>query len=369
MKEFFPLRPDAFGLDISDSSVKLCRLSRRNKGYAVSSFGEFPLQEGIVSQGEVKQEDALSRALADAAAHVKGLPLDTPYAAVSLPEGKVFMQVVQLPAIKEEEVEQAIRFQAENFIPYPLDTVVLDFQIISSRNVPLDHVDVLVVSAPRSLVDSYFTSIQQAKLIPFVFETESLAASRALITHGVSPVPTLILDLGFLRTNFIVHAGASIRFSVVLSFSGARCTEEIAKTLSVDKSKAEALKKEHGMFAHGAPQAKETAKALMPLVSDLVSQLKNYIAYYNSHSFHEHGPASNSEIQRVLLCGGASVMKGLGEFLSKELQLPVEQGDPWVNIFSHPIDELPPFSFDESLKYATVLGLALRGVEKNQRGV
>ncbi|MBI2573990.1 MAG: type IV pilus assembly protein PilM [Candidatus Wildermuthbacteria bacterium] len=370
MKEFFPLHPDAFGLDVSDNSLKLCRLSRRKKGYSLASFVEVPLKEGVVEQGEVKEEEALSRAIAQALKHSKGAPLDTSYAVASLPEGKAFMQVIQLPAMKEEEVEQAIRFQAENFIPYPLETVVLDFQIISLPKASLDHLDVLVVSVPRSIAESYLAAMQKAKLVPLAFETESLAVSRAMIAHGVSPLATLMLDFGYLRTNFIVHAGLSVRFSVALPFSGARCTDEIAKALSVDRSKAETLKREHGIAnTDGTPQGKETAKALMPLLSDFVSQLNNYISYYNSHPFHEHGQAGKTAIQRVLLCGGGSLLKGLAEFLSKELQLPIEQGNPWVNILPDPVDELPALSFHESVKYATALGLALRGVEKNTHGI
>lgn len=95
----------------------------------------------------------------------------------------------------------------------------------------------------------------------------------------------------------------------------------------------------------------------------LVDQIKKYLDYYYTHIFHEHLHGSKRTIKKVLLCGGGSSLKGLSEFFSCELSLPIEFADPWINIVSGEKNESAGLSPKESLKYVTAIGLALRGIQ------
>ena len=97
----------------------------------------------------------------------------------------------------------------------------------------------------------------------------------------------------------------------------------------------------------------------------LVEQIKKYLDYYYTHIFHEHLPGNKRTIKKVFLCGGGASLKGLDDFFSCELILPIEFADPWVNVLSAEKRENAGLSSKESLKYATAVGLAIRGV-KNQ---
>ena len=148
--DFLTLYPEAFGLDVSDRSFKIAKLKKTRNGYQLSSFGEFPLPEGLIAQGEIQNEDEVARLLKEA---VRSLKLQTPFVVSSLPEEKAFLQVLQLPKMKEAEVKQAVLFEAENYIPYSIDTVYLDSMYVPPLKNSLDHMDVLLAALPKSVVD------------------------------------------------------------------------------------------------------------------------------------------------------------------------------------------------------------------------
>ncbi|MDP2664491.1 MAG: pilus assembly protein PilM, partial [bacterium] len=105
--DFLTLHPEAFGLDLSDLSLKVASLKKTAKGLKLESFGEFPIPEGLVSQGEIQNEEELSRLIGQA---VRSLKLQTSFVVASLPEEKAFLQVIQLPQMKQEEIKGAVAF-------------------------------------------------------------------------------------------------------------------------------------------------------------------------------------------------------------------------------------------------------------------
>ena len=123
MFDSFIIKPTAFGLDISDSSLKIIQLKKRGKSFALASFGETKMEPGIIEQGDIKNEKALSENIRKAVKEACGERIRTKRAIISLPEEKAFLQVIQLPLMKEEEAQQAIYFEAENYIPLPVEKV------------------------------------------------------------------------------------------------------------------------------------------------------------------------------------------------------------------------------------------------------
>jgi len=381
---FLSLNQEAFGLDISDLSFKIAKLKKRGRGFKLASLGEFSLEPEIISQGEIKNEKALTKAIKDSLGKVEGERLKTKNVVVSLPEEKAFLQVIQMPLMAEEELRSAVKFEAENYIPMPIEKVYLDFQIIKPVVGSLDHLDVLIAALPRKTVDPYFSALQKAGLKPVVFEIESQATARALIEKGRTPHRILIIDLGATRTRFIVFAGFSIRFTSSIPVCGDVFDKAIAKGLKVSAEEAERLKVEYGIakfeqknkdFNDGKnSKGEKVFEILVPPLTDLLEQIKKCLSYYHSHHGHEHLPKNEKKVGKILLCGGGGNLKGICDFLSQELGMPVEFGNPWINVSfsssepslaSRRPSSIPPknlkMSSKESLKYTTVLGLALRG--------
>lgn len=320
---FLDLKYDAFGLDINDLSIKIVKLSKRGKNFSVVSFGKTKIKPGIVVSGIIKDEKVLAESIKTACKNVKGKKLNTKYVVASLPEEESFLQVIQMPKMSGKELRSAVPFEAENYIPLPIDDVYLDFQKIF--NSP-DHIDVLAVATPKKIVDSYVSCLKMAGLIPVALEVESQSILASVIKNEKSEHPLAIIDVGEDAISIIVFCGCSIRLTHSSPISLAQ--------ISSLTSKKSAEKK---------------------VVDEFVSQIKKYIEFYQEHPCQEHISAK-SGIQKVILCGGGSLLKGLPKFLTKKLGIQTELADPFVNM---PQKKL---SAQDFLPFTTALGLAIKGI-------
>ncbi|MDI6591778.1 MAG: type IV pilus assembly protein PilM [Patescibacteria group bacterium] len=365
MLEFLSLKPEAFGLDISDLSLKIIKLKKKGDKLALASFLEEKIKPGIIKNGEIKDQKALVKIIREAINKVRGEKLKTKYVIASLPEEKAFLEVIQLPKMPVEDLKSAVIYEAENYIPLPIEEVYLDSQIVPPLVNRLDHFDVLIAALPRETVDPYLSCLKEAKLIPKALEIESLAIARALIKNEVSPFSVLLIDIGATRTSFIIFSGYSLRFTSSIPISSQELSQAISKTLKVDLKKAEKLKIKYGLQIDAKEEGREIFEALIPIITDLIEQIKRHLIYYQTHAKHEHLPPDGREVKKILLCGGGANLQGLAGFLSLELKIPVELGNPWINILPESLKEVPQLPFKESLRYTTALGLALRGIKND----
>jgi type IV pilus assembly protein PilM len=376
MQEFLSLESDAFGLDISDLSLKIVKLKKRGKFFKLVSFGEEKIKPGIIKGGEIKDEKELAEIIKSALKKVKGKRIKTNYVIASLPEEKAFLQVIQMPTMSEEDLKSAVIYEAENYIPLPIEEVYLDSQIVLPLQNHLNHLDVLIAALPKTTVEPYLSSLKLAGLEPLAFEIESQAIARALIKEETTTSPVLLIDLGATRTSFIIFSGHALRFTSSIPVSSKAFTEIIAKNLKIDAEKAEKLKIKYGLEEKIKLKVKyekteikrergKIFEALVPALVDLVQQIKRHLDYYQTHSTHEHLPPEAKGVSKILLCGGGANLKGLPELLSLELKLPVEISNPWINIPAKNQTGALAMPFEKSLEYATAIGLALRAVKEN----
>jgi type IV pilus assembly protein PilM len=364
MLEVLTLKPEAFGLDISDLSLKILKLRKKRGLFSLASFGEEKIPQGLIVEGEIKDEESVAKIIKEALTKLRGEKIKTKYVVASLPEEKAFLQVIQLPKMAEEELKGAVLFEAENYIPLPIDDVYIDFQIVPPFYNHLDHFDVLIAALPKKVIDSYVSVLKKSGLQPRVLEIESLSIGRALVKNEVSPFPTLLIDLGATKTSFIIFSGFSVRLTSSIPVSSQKFTEAIAKSLRINEEKAEELKVKYGLVGKENKEGLEIFEALIPSFTDLLEQIKSHLYYYQSHSQHEHlGPEAKG-VSKILLSGGGANLKGLSTLLAAELKIPVEIGNPWVNILPESLKEIPQLPFDQSLSYTTALGLALRGIKE-----
>ncbi|MFH1423361.1 MAG: type IV pilus assembly protein PilM [Candidatus Nealsonbacteria bacterium] len=351
MLDFLTLRPKAFGLDISDSSLKIVQLKKNGQFFRLASFGETKINPGIVEQGDIKNEKALSENIRKAVKEVCGEKIRTKHVVISLPEEKAFLQVIHLPLMKEEEVQKAVYFEAENYIPLPIEKVYLDSQIISC-DTKANKLNVLIAAMPKIVVDLYINVLREAALEPVALEIESMSISRALIKDNTDSQALVLVDLGENRTSFSIFLEQSLRFTTTSQISAKNFSETIAQDLKISFKEAEILKIKNGISDNKS--GKKNAEALSSTLKDFVNLSEKYINYCQTKY--------NQKTTKVLLCGGGANLKGLADFLGRQLKTPVELGDPWINITSSQSKKASPLPYEESLRYTTALGLALRGV-------
>src|SRR6056297_3256217 len=328
--EILDLQPDAFGLDISSRSLKLAHLKEqlRSSELTLGGYNETSMPEGTIEKSRVVDEDQLCRAINKGWKEAEGI--DTNFVAASLPEEKAFLEIIQMPNMKKEEIKKSVRYEAENYIPMSMDEVYFDSEIITPVENSLDHTDVLIVAFPKRIVDPYVACMEKAGLRPVALEIESQSIARSLIKDFMSIKPLLLVDLGATRTTIMVYSGKALRFTAYIPISSRQFTRIISEQLDVNWEKAEQMKIDHGLGESG--EAKKIADALEPILNDLKEQISTHLEYYDTHSFHEHLPGEKDQINKILLTGGGSNLEGLPDFLSSQLGIHAEVGNPWVNI-------------------------------------
>lgn len=352
MISFLKLKPTAFGLDISDLSLKVIQLKKKGKFFDLASYGETRMKPGIIEQGDIKDEKALSENIKKAIKDVCGEKIRTRHAVISLPEEKAFLQVIQLPLMKKEEVTKAVYFEAENYIPLPIEKVYLDSQVISC-DYKTNKLNVLIAAMPKTVIDLYVGALKEAGLKPVALEIESMSISRALVKEKTVCRPLILIDLGENRAGFSIFCEHSLRFTTTHeSVCAKKFTEAIAECLKVSFKEAEALKLKNGIIE--GKYGKKKIDIFTPILNELVDLTERYINYCEKQY--------NQKIEKIVLCGGGANLKGLDSFLGKYFQIPVELGNSWVNIINTQTKKANPLPPEESLRYTTALGLALRGI-------
>ena len=149
--------------------------------------------------------------------------------------------------------------------------------------------------------------------------------------------------------------------------------------MKIDIKEAERLKLKYGLGVISKNRLEEERKilksrkkiienkifeALIPALTDLIEQIKRYLDYYQTHADNKRFLSSSQKVKKILICGRGANLKGLSDFLSSELKIPVELGNPWINILPTFLKEVPELPFEESLGHTTALGLTLRGVKE-----
>jgi type IV pilus assembly protein PilM len=394
MVKFLDLKVEMFGIDISDSAVKVLKLKKKRNFFKVDFISEVEIEPGIVEAGVIKNEDLLAKIIKKSVISKIGKKLNTKYAVVGLPEEKSFLEVIQMPIMKEEELKSAVLFQAENYIPMLLEQVYLDFQVVDNNKKEDDHLDVLIVAMPKTTIDSYLSCFKKADLIPVVLEVESQAIARALIKNESSSVPLILINYGKKNSNIIIFSGKSIRFTSSVPISSSQITEAIAKGLAVSLEEAEKMKVGFSLLKKDeSEESKKIYSAIYPVLSDLIFQIKKYLIFYKDHVSHDHSlnkknilnnisitdknnvkddkitnsvenTLYSSGQEKIIITGGGSNLKGLAEFISKEILIETEIGNVFSNLtFKNEKNNL--IKEEKKSSFCTAIGLALRATNEN----
>lgn len=343
---------DFFGLNISNTSLKFAKVKKKKEGLTLSTYGLEKLEPGIVEKGKVKDEDLLASSIKKL---IRRSDVNTKYVATSLPEEKAFFQIIEIPQVKESRLKKMIEYEAEDYIPLPLEDIYLDFEVISRKKRSLQ---VLIIALPKKIVNPHISAIKKAGLFPVLAEVESMAVVRALIKNKDKEGPLLLIDIGETKTILTILSKNIIIFTSYILTSSIDFTRRISEDNNISFNLAEEIKIDHGISSKERP---DVGKSLKPLLEKMVETIQKHLAYYNSCGFSIQSDKETEEIEKVILCGGGSNLKGLSDFLATKLDVKVEKGDPFIK-FSKKTRE--KFKGD-GLSYGAAFGLALRNFDKN----
>lgn len=362
MKDYFLQLTDRFvripsmGLDISERNTKYLLFTQRPP-FEIDAFGEIQIPEGMIEQGEIRDENGLSGVfqswLKKSSRRVR-----SSYATISMPEEKSFVRVLQLPKMKQGDLVNAIRWELEANVPIPPSELVYDYEIIEPIEDHINHIDIVITAFPRSIIESYVRVLKKAGIKIYALELESQAIIRSLIKELSNRKSYIVVDMGRNRTSFIIFSGGAIRFTTTIPLGGTTIEENIMKALHISDSEALELKKTVGL-AKNMREGK-IFSALIPAMAAFADELHRAIFYFQDHSTHTHG--AEQTISTVLLSGGEASLKGLDTYLASSLKIPVLVGDPFASIREHLSHPVPPLLPNMALAYTTAIGLALRNL-------
>lgn len=348
--QLFNKTKPAYGLDISDTSIKIMLLEPKGSAIAVKCFSDMPMPKGVINADQITDRPTfhkLMKAVLDKPQYGK---FDTKQAVVNLPETKSFVRVIQIPRMSETEAESAVPFEAENFIPLPIDQVYLDWQHLSETG---DKMNILIIASPRDYVDAYLDVLEGSGVQPVALEVESQSCHRAFIKPELKET-CLIVDMASSRTSLIMVEDGNLQFTSTIPIAGNSFTDSIARNLGISTAKAEIIKLKVGIT--NTPEYPNIKTALLPVLSNLTAEIKNILRFHSEHS--------DKTVTKIILAGGTARLDNFTEFLAGEFAdtpgMSVVLGNPWGNISKL---HTPPLSPAEALSYGTAIGLAARGMK------
>jgi type IV pilus assembly protein PilM len=340
------------GLDIGSNTIKVAEVARAGRDFRVSRAAVVPTPYGALVEGAVANTEALKDAISDAfnRAGIRNRRVNT-----ALGGKAVVVREIQLPAMSDEELAQAVRFEAERYLPVAGENLAVDYHIIEqAKQGQRERIDVLFVAARRDVVDGYVNVLKQAGVTPEVMEVTSFALMRVFQKEG-SDGAILIADLGAESTDVVVVESNRLRLSRTVPVGGNMLTRAVGAALDLEPSAAQIVKEERGI----APLSREVAEdpttarvseAIAPVIGDIVTEIRRSVEFF-------HSRATGQQIRKAILVGGTATLPNLPALFADELGLPTELGDVPL---ATPGEHLPPGS---GPVIAAAAGLALRGVE------
>jgi len=336
------------GVDISSTSVKLLELSVKNGRYWVESYALIPLQENSVVEKNILNPEAVGDALE------RVINLANPQstnAAIAIPTSMVIHKIIEMDAdMTDDEREVQIRMDAEQYIPFPLDEVSLDFEVLPDRLANPTRVNVLLVATRTENVETRVEVLELAGLTPKVADVESYAMERAFgvfadtLPMGVNTVG--ILDIGHTMTTLSVMQNGKIIYTREQVFGGKQLTQDVQTRYGLSFEEAGRAKKERSL-----PDDFDT-EVLEPFLEALVQQAARSLQFFFSSS-------QFNEIDHILLAGGNANIPGLPKLLQQKLGYRVTTANPFLQMGFSPQVDIKKIENDAS-SLMVACGLALR---------
>ncbi len=334
------------GLDIGSKTIKMVELAKDGGKWKLRSSGVVGYSGNPI---EHMQDDKELTALSGLIKKLhKESNVSSKNIAIALPEPQVFTRSIKFPLLTDQEVASAIKWEAEQYIPIPVNEAIIQHQILERReNASPPEVLALLVAAPRVLVEKYVKVAQIAGLTVTAVETELMSLVRAL-----APVDrtVLLVDFGARSTDIAIAKKGLLSFSRSIPTAGEAFTRAVAQSLGVEKKQAEEYKRTYGLS--GSKLEGKISGALGPVFRLVADEIKKAIQFYQTE---EKGDSP----QTVILSGGTAGLPEVISALSKSLGLEVVVGNPFTKVILDPATakKIAPYA----PLYSIALGLALGG--------
>ncbi|MFC1610152.1 type IV pilus assembly protein PilM [Myxococcota bacterium] len=340
------------GIDIGANSVKLCHLKNAKSGYVLQHFGLVPLPSEAVVDGALMNSPRIVEAIGElVAAH----RIKQKQVALSVSGHSVIIKKIPLPLMTSEELEDQIKWEAEQFIPFDIQDVNIDAKIVRQESAQQGQMDVVLVAAKKDLVNEYTSVVIEAGLEPIVCDVDAFAIQNMFEANYESSGQgtVALVNVGASKTNINIISDGIPSFTRDLTIGGNAFTEEIQKQMNLSFEEAESLK------IGGTTGGRDTdvviphdvQRALQSVAENVTSEVQRSIDFYSATSA---DPAPSE----IYLTGGSARLQSLSRALEARISVPVHIVDPFRRIQVNSQDDEYLRTFGPAA--GVVVGLALR---------
>jgi type IV pilus assembly protein PilM len=353
-------RPPLIGIDISASSVKILELSKSADTYRVERYAVEPLPQNAVVEHAITEIDQVAEAVQRA---VKRSGTKSKHAAIAVAGAHVITKTVKVPAgMGEAELVAQVEMEADHYIPYPLDEVNLDWQLLETAKSEEEELQeeeeqpILMAACRKEIVDDYVAVVETAGLKAIVVDIETYAMENAyaLISHhmpGAGMEKTVaVMDIGSTATNInVMHSNQSV-YTRDHTFGGRQLTEEIQRRYGLSYEEAGLAKKQGGL-----PDNYQT-DVLRPFMEALCQEVMRALQFFYSSS-------TFNSVDQVLLAGGCSQIPGIDELVAARVGVPAMVANPFTSM-SLASRIKPQVLSNDAPSLMITCGLALRSFDE-----
>ena len=356
------------GLDIGTDHIRVAQLKPSGAGFSLTAYGSVTMPFGAVVEGEIVDPEAVSAAIKEL---WKRAGIHTKDVAFGVSNQKVVVRLIDLPFMEKDELDGAIKYQAQDYIPIPVEEAILDFQIIGDYMTPADEhmMEVLLVAAQRSMIDNAVAAVEGAGLKPAQIDVTAFALVRSLFGNALSlfgdetEEAVAIIHVTSGLTNIVVVEKGVPRFNRVSALAGNQFTQAIANVLNTTFDEAEDIKIRVGLPSIDEPQTPATTpddeklrvaqEALEREANKFIAEVRRSLDYYLTQA------TQVRSIKRIYLAGSGAQLRNLPSYLEKGLQTQVVLGDPLAQVQASGAVEQAVLA--DRMGCAAVIGLALGG--------
>ncbi len=320
---FKPRKPPVLGLDISSTAVKLLELGKSGDRYRVESYAVEPLPANSVIEKNIADVEAVGEAIKRA---VKRSGSRTKFAAAAVAGSAVITKVISMPAsLSEDEMATQIQLEADQYIPYPLEEVNLDFEIQGPAENDPERVDVLLAASRSENVDDRVDAIELAGLKPKIIDVEAYAMENAFSMlasqvpeHGIDQI-IAVIDVGATMTTLNVLHDLKTIYTREQVFGGKQLTEEIQRRYGLSYEEAGMAKRQGGLPDNYVPEVLEPFKEAM------AQQVSRSLQFFFSSSQY-------NTVDYIVLAGGSAMINGVDELIAQKLGVSTMVANPFADM-------------------------------------
>jgi len=340
-------RKGSIGLDIGSSYIKAVKLKELKGGYELELCHLYSLPPELIVDGSIIDSLRLVDSLKDM---IKSAGIRAQNVAISISgHSSVIIKRISLPEMSEEELSESIRFEAEQYVPFDIEDVNLDFQILGPKDEP-GQMDVILVAVKKDIINEYIQVVKEAGLTPIVVDIDSFALENMYgINYEIEPGKNVaLLNIGASTINMSILKGGISVFTRDSSLGSNLHTEALQREFSISYELAEKLKQGESV-ENVSP---ENANAVIEAASEeILSEISRSFDYYRSTTVHE-------DIAEVILSGGCGLIRNFASMITERSGIETKIAEPFRNIripkkFAAYIEEIAPMM-------AVAVGLALR---------